>query len=161
MEFQKFSGFPAPHFEKKLQALISEGRIGKEKIVVVFPEMGMNKSGAPLKAAARKYRARPDHIFIIHDDADIMLGRTKLSFGRHAAGHKGVASILTALGTRDVWRFRIGIAGKRDIPAQKLVLKKWTTAELPLARKTIKKTVAALKTVITETPEKTMNEYNR
>ncbi|MEK7082199.1 MAG: hypothetical protein AAB915_00775, partial [Patescibacteria group bacterium] len=109
----------------------------------------------------RLFKTKPKYIFVIHDDADIALGATKLSFGKRSAGHKGVESVIRGLKTREFWRCRIGIAGKRDIPADKLVLKKFTPDEQKIAKKIIKKTCAALAAIAEFGPERAMNEYNQ
>ena len=120
----------------------------------------MNKSGQSVAPAAKFFKIKPKNIFVIHDDADIALGRAKLSFGRSSAGHKGVESVMRALKSKDFWRFRIGIGGKRDMPAEKLVLKKFSPEEIKLVKKIVKKTIGALEKTIKEGPEKAMNEYN-
>lgn len=148
-------------FEKKWNAQVTEGRIEKEKIALVLPDTFMNKSGTAAAAVMRFFKVKPDHIFLVHDDADIALGNTKMSFGKRSAGHKGVESVMRALKTRDFWRFRVGIAGKRNIPAEKIVLKKFTPDEQRLTKRAIKKTVAALERAVTESPEMAMNEYNQ
>lgn len=152
-----------PEFERRPRwnALIAEGKIGKEKTALLLPDTTMNRSGAAAAPAARYYKIKPKDVFVVHDDADLPLGRAKLSFGKHSAGHRGVESVIRALKTRDFWRFRIGIAGRRDIPAERLVLKKFTPAESPFMKKVIKRTVDALLLAAAESPEKAMNEYNR
>lgn len=146
--------------EKKWNALVSEGRVGKTKAVLTLPETMMNNSAKSIVPAARFYKIKPKDIFVVHDDADIALGCAKLSFGRNSAGHKGVESLIRGLKTRYFWRLRIGIAGKRDIPAEKLVLKKFTPDEARLVKKITKQTMAALETIAAEGPERAMNEYN-
>lgn len=158
--FQKEACLKNFIFEKNWNAQISEGKIDKEKVVILLPDTMMNKSGTAVTPAARFFKAKPKNIFIIHDDADILLGRAKLSFGKHSAGHKGVESTIRALKTRDFWRFRIGIAGRRDIPAENLVLKKFTQEESRSVKKIIKHTVETLKQTIKEGPERAMNNYN-
>lgn len=69
----------------------------------------MNQSGGFVKKTLKKYKAKPEELLIIHDDSDIELGKYKISFGRGAAGHKGVQSIVDAIGSKDFWRLRIGI----------------------------------------------------
>lgn len=147
-------------FEKKWNADVAEIKIGTEKIAILLPDTMMNKSGAALAPAARFFKIKPKNIFVIHDDADIPLGRTKLSFGRNSAGHKGVESVMRALKTKGFWRIRIGIGGKRDIPAEKLVLKKFAPDEARLVKKIFKKTLDALLTIATTGPECAMNAYN-
>ena len=161
IEFQKKYGLPEFKTEKKYLGEISEGKNGSGKTISLLPNTFMNKSGQSASSVVKYLKIKPKNIFIIHDDADLILGKTKLSFGRSSAGHKGVESVMRALKSRDFWRFRIGIGGKRNIPAEKLVLKKFTPEETKLAKKMIKKTTEALETTIKEGPEKAMNEYNR
>jgi PTH1 family peptidyl-tRNA hydrolase len=158
--FVKNYGLQEFSSEKKWNSQVSEGKIGREKIAIVLPDTFMNKSGRAVAPAARFYKIKPKALYVIHDDADLPLVRAKHSFGKHSAGHKGVESVIRALKTRDFWRFRIGIAGRRDIPAEKLVLKKFTPDELKLPKKIQKKTIEAIETAATDGPEKTMNSYN-
>lgn len=151
---------PEFRFEKKWNAEISEGKMGKEKIVLLIPNTFINKSGAAVTPAARFFKIKPDNIFVVHDDADFPLGRAKLSFAKRSAGHKGVQSVIRALKTNTFWRFRIGIAGKHDIPAEKLVLKKFTPDETRLIKKITKRTIEAIETTVQKSPQTAMNEYN-
>lgn len=152
--------FPAFRFEKKWNTEIAEGKIGKEKIALILPNTFMNKSGTAVAAIVRFYKTKPIAVILVHDEADISLGYAKLSFGKHSAGHKGVESVIRTLKTRDFWRFRLGIAGKRDIAAEKLVLRKFTPDEQRAVKKVIKKTVEAIEIAVTRSPERAMNEYN-
>lgn len=161
MAFGRREEFPEFRFEKKWNALISEGKIGKEKIALLLPDTMMNASGKAIAPAARFYKAAPAKIFVVHDDADITLGSAKLSFDKHSAGHKGVESVIRALKTRAFWRLRIGIAGRRDIPAEKLVLKKFTPDEQRLIKKITARTHDALTALAVEGPDRAMNEYNK
>ena len=161
IEFQKKYDLPDFEIGKKYSGEISEGKIGQAKTIVLLPNTFMNKSGRSVAPAVKSLKIKPKNIFIIHDDVDLALGKTKLSFGRSSAGHKGVESVIRALKSRDFWRFRVGIGGKRNIPAEKLVLKKFTPEETKLVKKLINKTVEALEKTIKENPEKAMNEYNR
>ena len=152
--------FPDFRFEKKWNAEVSEGKIGKTKMLIILPDTFMNKSGGAVSAALRFYKVKPKEFFAIHDDADILAGSAKLSFGKRSAGHKGVESVMRALKTREFWRFRIGIGGKRDIPAEKMVLRKWTPDEKRAVAKIIKRTIEAAEIAISKNPERAMNTYN-
>jgi len=46
---------------------------------------------------------------VIHDDLDLAVGKTRVRFGGSSAGHKGVSSIIDALGTDSFWRVKVGI----------------------------------------------------
>ena len=87
----------------------------------------MNQSGRFTKEAMKKKNFKPENLLVIHDDSDIYLGKYKLSFGRNAAGHKGVQDIINQLKTKDFWRLRIGIRNPKEkirLKAEALVLKK-------------------------------------
>lgn len=90
----------------KWQFLKSDGRI------FLRPLTFMNLSGKAIKNALNYFQIPPAEMLVIHDDADLELGSIKLSFGRGAGGHRGVASIQQALGTKNFWRLRIGIREK-------------------------------------------------
>ena len=173
---------------EKMKALVSEGKLGKEKITAVLPETFMNKSGEAAKRARLALKIKPERIFVVHDDADIELGRTKLAFNRDSAGHKGVESVMRGLGTKKFWRFRIGIGVRqpkgvslrgekkigdwstvknkkkrkqKHIPAEDIVLKKFSPADDTLIKKARTKTVGALAQLAADAPEKVMNHYNK
>lgn len=75
----------------------------------------MNESGRPLKSLLRYLNLRPESVIIFHDDSDLPTGEFRLSFGSSAAGHRGVESIIRALGTENFWRLRIGVRGGHNL----------------------------------------------
>lgn len=76
---------------------------------IVFPTTFMNESGTIVSFALSYFKIPADSMLVVHDDSDISLGNFKLSFGRGAAGHKGIISILSHTKSKDFWRLRIGI----------------------------------------------------
>lgn len=144
-------------FNQKLNALISKNK----RAILILPETMMNKSGQAVSPAAKFFKIKPKNIVILHDDADIEFGRTKLSFNRSAAGHKGVESVKRGLATEKFWRLRIGIQKKKRVDAMKLVLQKFTPLEEAILKKLNKKIIEGLQFIIEEGPERAMNEINR
>ena len=113
MKIRKEINLPEFALKEQFQSLLSEGRIKKERITIALPETFMNKSGNAVGPLARYYKVKPDHIIVIHDDADIRLGNIKIVKNRNSAGHKGVESVIRALKTEDFIRmteFRICVA---------------------------------------------------
>ncbi len=178
IHWQTKTGLCEFNLDKKLNALVSENK----KCVILLPETMMNKSGNAVLPAMRKYKVKPDSLIVVHDDADIELGCTKLSFGKHSAGHKGVESVRRAAGTWDFWRLRIGIqpplraslarlaeasqgrtkgGKKKRIDAMKLVLQKFSPAEEQTLKKVRKKICEGLDLLTHEGPERAMNEINQ
>jgi len=75
-------------------------------------ELFMNDSGQYIASLLNNLRLKPHEFILVHDDSDIPLGSYKLSSGSGSAGHKGVKSVIDALGTKDFMRLRIGIRHK-------------------------------------------------
>ena len=140
----------------------------REKLKILFakPQTFINKSGDAVLALSKFYpptedlpkgdKIKPENILIVHDDIDILWSNFKFSFGHSSAGHKGVESIIKALKTKNFWRLRIGIqpafakatAGKptlkKHVSADKIILKKFTPAELKTLNQTIKRAISEL-----------------
>jgi len=61
----------------------------------------MNLSGESVGPLVRKFDIELDDLLVIHDDLDLPLGKIRISRGSSSGGHKGVGSIINALGSRD------------------------------------------------------------
>lgn len=144
----------------KLQSLAAEGKTGQEKMAFILPETFMNKSGAAVAASTRFFRTKPESLIVIHDDADMLLGAAKLSFGKNSGGHKGVESVMRALATKNFWRMRIGIQKKRRVPGENLVLQKFSPGERVAVKKISAKSLRAIKEIVARGPARAMNSYN-
>jgi len=133
----------------KLFAEIQEKGTAQKKIIFAKTLTYMNESGKAVTSLAKFYRIKSEDILIIHDDADIMFGKMKLSFGSRSAGHKGVESIIRGLKTMNFWRLRLGIQpelGGGRIRADALILKRFSRREerkLPEILKKAHQTLAA------------------
>ncbi len=157
---QKKFGLPAFALDRKLSALVAEGKMGKQRAALILPETFVNKSGAAALPALRRFRVKPKDVILVHDDVDLLLGKTKLSFGRNSGGHKGVESVMRALRTKNFWRMRIGVQKKRRIPGEDLVLQKFRGEEKTLAGKIIQKNLEAMENILAHDPKQAMNAYN-
>ena len=130
---------------KELKPLNLEG------VVLAEPTTFMNESGKAVKSLLRILRNSvskceeteflSENLIVVHDDLDIPLGEFKIQKNRGSAGHKGVQSIIDALGTKDFNRIRIGICPENGKPAdiEKFVLQKFTKDE----EKTLKQAIQA------------------
>jgi PTH1 family peptidyl-tRNA hydrolase len=90
-----------------------------EDIVLAKSLKYMNESGVVAKKIVSFFKIHPDNLAVIHDDSDLIIGKWKIDFDRSAAGHKGVQSIISALGTQKIWRIRIGIRQPNETRRQK------------------------------------------
>ena len=69
----------------------------------------MNQSGKAVGPVAKRYKIAPEQILVIHDDLDLPLGRIRLRPRGGSGGHRGIKSIIAALGTQGFARLRVGI----------------------------------------------------
>lgn len=116
--------------KKKLNAYVSEGRIGSETIVLVKPNVFMNQSGGPVQSVLHWHKADPSDLVVIHDDTDLPLGSFKMHINRGSAGHKGISSIATSLATKNFYRIRLGVRPEDNtLPAMDIVLERMSAEE--------------------------------
>lgn len=131
--------------------------------ILVKPQTMMNASGFAVAKMANFYHIEPAQIWVIHDDADLPLGRIKIRFGGGSGGHRGIDSMIEQLGTDKFVRFRLGIGevdrGK-DRLLEKYVLENFASDEASKVRQMIKKAMAAIKLALAEDLEKAMNHFN-
>lgn len=99
-------GSPSPGSGLPRGQPVSDYRI---RVGLLKPLTFMNRSGASVGAAAKKFSLRSWQTVVCHDELDIPFGdvRSKRSGGE--AGHNGLKSISQVLGSRDYYRIRLGI----------------------------------------------------
>lgn len=154
---------------KKYKALVGEGKIGKEKFTVLFPETYMNKSGTSLPSLVSSIK-KAHNLIVVYDDLDLPIGKIKISFNRGSGGHRGIESIVKSIKTREFIRIRIGISpvtpsGKLKKPqgeqaVEKLILSNFSSKEEEILKKTKKEVNGALELILTEGYEAGMTKFN-
>lgn len=104
-----------PPWRKKFQALVTEGSIGAERVMLMKPETFMNESGRAVGEAQRFLKVADSEIAVFHDELDLAPGKVKVKTGGGNAGHNGLRSISAHLGN-EYQRVRLGIGhpGSKD-----------------------------------------------
>jgi PTH1 family peptidyl-tRNA hydrolase len=95
-------------WSKKFRSLLSEGRVGSDRILLLKPQTFMNDSGEAVAQALRFYKLDLDALTVFHDELDLAPFKVKVKVGGGTAGHNGLRSIDAHLGP-DFRRVRIGI----------------------------------------------------
>ncbi|MBO9477477.1 aminoacyl-tRNA hydrolase [Shimia sp. R11_0] len=103
-------------FKGKFQGAITEGRLGREKVLLLKPETFMNLSGQSVGEAMRFYKLAPEDVVVFHDELDLAPGKLKYKMAGGHAGHNGLRSIHQHLG-ENYGRVRMGIGhpGRKDL----------------------------------------------
>jgi PTH1 family peptidyl-tRNA hydrolase len=161
--FVKKNDWSEWEMDKKLNSLVSDGKIGKNKVLLLKPETFMNKSGEAVKSLVKTKKAA-ETLVVIHDDLDLPLGKIKISFNKSSGGHKGVESIMRAIKTEAFVRLRLGISNetasgkiKKPQGEEKVIdaiLGDFKKTENNDLKKVIKKSVLALELIVKEGREK-------
>lgn len=102
--------------EARQQSERARIRIEDTELWLLKPTGYMNRSGAPVTAAANFYRIAPADILVAHDDIDLPPGVCRLKQGGGHGGHNGVRDVITHIGA-EFWRLRFGVGhpGSKDL----------------------------------------------
>lgn len=95
-------------WSKKFKALISEGELASEKVLLIKPQTFMNLSGEAVGEAMRFYKLGPENIIAIYDELDLPAAKARIKTGGGHGGHNGVKSLDAHCG-REYRRLRLGI----------------------------------------------------
>jgi len=98
-------------FEKKSSLYVScEGDLYGKRFCLVKPVTFMNESGRAFTSMkSRGIIKNLTEVLVVVDDVDLNIGRVRLRARGSAGGHKGLKSIISALGTDEFARLRVGI----------------------------------------------------
>jgi len=140
------------------------GRGGESiDVCVLEPETFMNRSGESVSAALRELPIEdPDRdLVVITDDVDLPFGRLRIRPSGGSAGHRGLVSLITCLGSRSFPRLRFGIDRPRgDLDTADYVLEDFTPSEAAELGRHIGRAVEALEAMLMEGIPVAMNRYN-
>jgi PTH1 family peptidyl-tRNA hydrolase len=167
--FAKQKNFAEWKFDKKANAHISRGIIGKTLVALVNPDTFMNKSGTAVAKFVKSPKAA-ERLIVVYDDLDLPLGKLKLSFDRGSGGHKGIESIMRAVKTKKFVRVRVGVSpetasgnvkkpeGEKAVVT--FILARFRPQEHEELKKIFKKVSEAIETTVVEGREIAMNRVN-
>ena len=145
---------------KRDKAEVALGRVAGRRVVLAKPQTFMNDSGAAVGALARFYKVEPAHVLVVYDDLDLPLGRIRIRAGGGSAGHRGMESIITSLGTDGIARLRIGIGRADGEPPEEYVLENFSPEQSFTIEAAYEKAVAATVCFVEAGVDAAMNDYN-
>jgi PTH1 family peptidyl-tRNA hydrolase len=153
-------------WRKDQNALVSDGRVGGQRVRLVKPQTYMNLSGGILRPYLRResWEAAKD-LLIIVDEVALPVGRFRLRARGSAGGHNGLKSIEGAVGGQEYARLRIGVGPppdrRRESDLADYVLDRMGKAERKEVEALFPDLVASAETWIRDGVEMAMNRFNR
>ena len=137
--------------------------IGSETVLLAKPETFMNLSGVSVRELVSKHEIRPEEdLIVIQDELDFPLGTIRIQRRRSSAGHNGIESIISALGTQDFLRIRMGVAPDRKVEdGMSYLLSPFRKAQLKVVDEMLDVAADAVKAILTDGAAAAMNRFNR
>lgn len=89
----------------------------------------MNASGQAVRAALEATSLSPAELILIYDDIALPFGRLRLRRRGSSGGHRGVESVVAALGTDRFARLRIGVGHPGPADPVEYVLSPFSATE--------------------------------
>jgi PTH1 family peptidyl-tRNA hydrolase len=146
---------------KRLKTFVGEGLIEGESCYLAMPQTFMNLSGNSVRSIVSWLKVRLDEILLIIDDIAIPFGNIRIRAKGSDAGHRGLKSVISCLGTNEFSRMRIGImAGKVIKDYSRYVLSKFTKKEEKALVEILKRASQACECWVREGVDVAMNKYN-
>ena len=149
-----------PITKLKFKALLGEGMIGSEKVVLVKPQTYMNLSGEALRPIMDFYKETPDHLIVIYDDVDIPLGALRIRPSGSSGSHNGMKSVIYQLQYDNFPRIRVGLGDHGLIPLDKFVIGKVPTEDQKILTETIIEAADAAMCIVEHGVDEAMQKYN-
>jgi len=146
--------------QRRAKASLALGKIADVRVVLARPLTYMNHSGQAVRPLVSFYKLSLEDILVIHDDLDLPLGTTRLRPEGGSGGHKGMRSIIEALGSQAFPRLRVGIGRPPGNDAVSYVLSDFTADEQITLESVYERVVAAVELFLRESIEAAMNAYN-
>jgi len=148
--------------QKGFQSLYGKGYWKNIPVILAKPLTFMNLSGQAVKKLFDYFRIEdPTHLIVIYDDLDLPFGTLRIRKQGGNGGHKGLMSIIGAMGTTNFVRLRLGIGRPPlDRGAEEYVLDRFSPEEMDELDKVLKVASEAVYTIVISGVETAMNRYN-
>lgn len=153
--------FDIPVNKIKHKALVGEGRIGNNKVLLVKPQTYMNLSGETLIDIYNYYKVDLENIIVIYDDIDLDVGKIRIRKKGSAGTHNGMKSIIKCLGSGDFPRIRVGVSKpEKGQDLANFVLSRFKKEEEIDLQAGFEKAYKSVESIIIENIDIAMNKYN-
>lgn len=102
-----------PAWREDYKGLVSKGKIGTEDVILLKPLTYMNNSGESIILVKNFFKLQNSDIVVFYDEMALQLGRIKIKRGGNHAGHNGIKSVDSNIGSGYL-KVRMGIGTPQE-----------------------------------------------
>lgn len=147
--------------KNKFDVRYGRGTIKDHEVMLAHPMAFMNLSGPPVQKLAAYFKIPSGDMMVIHDDIDLAFGRLQIKEKGGHGGHKGLKSIINAVGGDEFVRLRFGVGrSESGSSVSNHVLGPFYDDERKLLDAVLNRAREAVLTILTEGSRIGMNQFN-
>jgi peptidyl-tRNA hydrolase, PTH1 family len=144
------------------KALMGRGRLAGHEVILAKPQTMMNLSGVSVGMLAERYECKPADVIVLIDELDLPWGMLRIRDKGRNSTHNGLKSIISALGTDEFIRIRLGIQPEKlRGERREYVLGPMRLEEREVARDMAAAASEAVELVLAEGLDTAMSRFNR
>lgn len=145
----------------RLRSRVCRVQAGAEAWAFVKPQTYMNLSGEAVARALRYWKARPEDLLVVLDDADLEMGRLRVRLQGSSGGHRGLASVMERVGSSRFARLRVGVGrDETGVSLVERVLRPFTEGERSWMGRITQTAADAVECILTQGGEAAMSRFN-
>lgn len=145
------------------RSVIRRGRLDGTEVLLAQPQTYMNLSGPAVRALLEAERLAAADLIVVVDDVALPWGMLRIRERGSAGGHKGLESVLAALGTSEFVRVRLGVRPPEGWVGDlaDYVLTPMSPEQRQMAEETVTDAAAAVRVILREGTGRAMARFNR
>lgn len=146
---------------KGFRSVWGQGKVAGETLVLCQPLTYMNRSGTAVVPLLDHLHLELQQLLVVYDDLDLPVGKLRLRPQGGSGGHRGLGSIIRALGEQSFPRLRIGIGSPPPgIEPADYVLSPFDSQEVAVMESVLEYAARGVEMVIREGVPLAMNRIN-
>jgi peptidyl-tRNA hydrolase, PTH1 family len=144
------------------KALVGLGKVAGHEVVLAKPQTMMNLSGVSVRMLLDRYEGSPADLIVLIDETDLPWGMLRIRDKGLNSTHNGLKSIISALGTDEFVRVRMGVQPEKLWgDRREYVLRAMGREERKIAEEEVAEAAGAVEMILAEGAEKAMSRFNR
>ncbi len=144
----------------KFKALVGEGKIADQKVLLVKPQTFMNLSGESVREVMNFYKEPIQNLIVAYDDIDLATGTFRIRAKGSAGTHNGMRSVVYQLQDDNFPRVRVGIGSENRGELVDYVIGGIPKEDIEPLEKALTQAAEACAAIVEKGIDKAMNEYN-